>query len=62
MDGNEGTVNQLIRVVGLDENARRNHGLEPKVTYYYSGKKVSGEEAAEIENYMRQLDKVYSYS
>lgn len=62
VDGNEGTVNQLIRVAGLDENVRRNPGLEPKVTYYYSGKKVSGEEAAEIENYMRQLDKVYLYS
>ena len=61
VDGNEGTVNQLIRVTGVDADGSRN-GLEPKVTYYYSGKKVSEEEAAEIENYMRQLDKVYSYS
>ena len=35
VDGNEGTVNQLIRVTGLDADESRN-GLEPKVTYYYS--------------------------
>ena len=57
VDGNEGTVNQLIRVATEDHNP----DAEAKVTYYYSGKEVSEEEKSEIENYMRQLDKMYEY-
>lgn len=55
VDGNEGTINQLIRVAKKDKNP----GTEAKVSYYYSGKEVTEEEKSEIENYMRQLDKMY---
>ena len=55
VDGNEGTVNQLIRVAIEDKNP----DVKAKVTYYYSGKEISEEEKSEIENYMRQLDKMY---
>lgn len=57
VDGNEGTVNQLIRVATVDKNP----GAEAKVTYYYSGKEVSKEEKNEIEHYLSQLDKMYEY-
>ena len=55
VDGNEGTINQLIRVTKKDENSK----TVAKVSYYYSGKEVTEEEKSEIENYMRQLDKMY---
>jgi len=55
VDGNEGTINQLIRVIKED----RHPETRGKVTYYYSGKEVTEEEKSEIENYMRQLEKMY---
>ena len=55
VDGNEVTINQLIRVTKKDENSK----TVAKVSYYYSGKEVTEEEKSEIENYMRQLDKMY---
>lgn len=56
IDGNEGTINQLIRVVKEREVT---NGLG-KVSYYYSGREVTEEERTEIELYMRQLDKMYN--
>ncbi len=56
IDGNEGTINQLIRVVKEHEVT---NGLG-KVSYYYSGREVTEEERTEIELYMRQLDKMYN--
>lgn len=56
IDGNEGTINQLIRVAKEQEVT---NGLG-KVSYYYSGQEVTEEERTEIELYMRQLDKMYN--
>lgn len=56
VDGNEGTINQLMRVTKKDKHME----VTGKVSYYYSGKEVTGEEKSEIENYMRQLDKMYN--
>lgn len=55
VDGNEGTINQLLRVT--EETGKSQ--TPGKVHYYYSGKEISEEERMEIETYMRQLDKVY---
>lgn len=55
IDGNEGTVNQLMRVTKKAYPSKE----KTKVVYYYSGNEVTEEERSEIENYMRQLDKVY---
>lgn len=57
VDGNEGTINQLIRVASDGENL----GTTGKVSYYYSGEEVTEAEKLKIEDYLRQLDKVYTY-
>lgn len=54
VDGNEGTLRQLMRVLPQDYEK-----LETKVEYYYSGRAVSEEELQQITNYMKQLDFVY---
>lgn len=58
VDGNEGTINQLKRVLG----DKKEKGVVQKVSYYYSGRAVTVEEKLEIENYMQQLEKMYTYS
>lgn len=58
VDGNKGTVNQLIRKL------KEKHALAPQaqlqaVTYYYSGRQVTGDaELARIHAFERQLDRV----
>lgn len=54
VDGNEGTIRQLMRVLPLNYEK-----TEDKVEYYYSGRAVSEVELQQIANYMKQLDLVY---
>lgn len=54
VDGNEGTLRQLMRVLPQDYEK-----TESKVEYYYSGRAVSEEELQQISRYMEQLDLVY---
>lgn len=54
VDGNEGAIRQLKRV--LPDKEER---VEQKVEYYYSGRKVTAEELKQIEAYLEQLDKMY---
>lgn len=55
VDGNEGTINQLKRVL----HKKRESCEKEKVRFYYSGVPITEVEEAEIEIYMRQLEKVY---
>lgn len=54
VDGNEGTVRQLLRSLPAAENADG----PCRVEYYFSGKPVTEEELRRIERYMAQLDRV----
>ena len=58
VDGNEGTLNQLIRLTNLktDSTAKKN----PHVEYFYSGRKITEpSELARLENYLKRLDEMY---
>ena len=55
VDGNEGTVRQLMRVLPGSQSREE----EQKVSYYFSGRLVDKEELRRLEGYMRQLDKMY---
>lgn len=54
VDGNEGTLRQLQRV--LPEDCIKN---EPGVRYFFSGEPVNDAEKSQIDDYMKQLDKMY---
>lgn len=54
VDGNEGTVRQLMRVL-----PQRKEKVEQSVEYYFSGRKVTKEEKKQIENCLHQLEKMY---
>lgn len=54
VDGNEGTIRQLMRVLPSKEEETKQ-----SVEYYYSGRAVNAEERQQIEMYMKQLDIVY---
>lgn len=53
MDGNAGTVNQLIRVLGLDVNPAKTGGISPDIVYMSS--KGTEEEGCRLENCFRRL-------
>lgn len=55
VDGNEGTLCQLERK--MTKVSTNDNGS--KVTYYYSGRRVTEEEMKDIEKYMEQLETVY---
>lgn len=55
VDGNEGTVRQLKRVLPRKSDEAK----EQKVEYYYSGRKVNEEEMKQIKACLEQLDKMY---
>ena len=48
LDGNRGTINYLMKNIELEN-------LESSVEYYYSAKRVSGEELKRIERYLERL-------
>ena len=54
VDGNEGTVQQLIRMLPKDTKKTTN-----KVEFYFSGEAVNEHEMKKIEECLEQLDKVY---
>lgn len=56
VDGNEGTVRQLMRVLPKEAYERKD---KPGTTYYYSGRLVNDYEKHQIQRYMDQLDKMY---
>ena len=59
VDGNEGTVNELVR--RLRERGELAQAGTSATTYYYSGRRVTApQELARIERYLRQLDRVYA--
>lgn len=55
VDGNEGTIRQLMRVIPKE----REEKLIPGVTYYFSGRLINEYEKNQIDRYMEQLDKMY---
>lgn len=57
LDGNAGTLNQLIRLANLKTGeGKKNQPVE----YFYSGRRVtSPNELARLENYLRRLDEMY---
>ena len=57
LDGNEGTLNQLIRLTNLTKNLAKKN---PPVEYFYSGRKVTSQNELErLEKYLRRLDEMY---
>ena len=57
LDGNEGTLNQLIRLANLKIDSTEKN---PQVEYFYSGRKVaSANELARLEKYLQRLDEMY---
>lgn len=56
VDGNEGTIKQLIRKLPQDHHPSSFH-----VEYYFSGRKVNQEEYQHIQTLFCQLEKVYDY-
>ena len=58
LDGNEGTLNQLIRLANLKVDSTEKN---PQVEYFYSGRKVTSEiELARLEKYLQRLDEMYN--
>lgn len=55
VDGNEGTIRQLLRVV----SGRRDADEGQRVEYYFSGRPVDEEERARLKRYLEQLEAVY---
>ena len=53
VDGNEGTIKQLIRKLPDKEYTGQ------KIEYYFSSRKINNEELKDIHMYLKQLDKVY---
>ena len=59
VDGNEGTVNELVR--RLREGGKLPGTGAPRTAYYYSGRRVTEpEELSRIDAFLRQLDRVYA--
>ena len=58
LDGNEGTVNYLIKLTNLKPETQTKK--IPQIEYFYSGRKVTQpEELARLEKYLRRLDEMY---
>ena len=58
VDGNEGTLNQLIRLANLKtDSTERNI---PRVEYFFSGRKVTSQtELERLNKYLRRLDEMF---
>jgi glutamate racemase len=66
VDGNHGTVNQVLRRIGMEERikARQNSSAamgvgDGSVSVYFSGKPVQEEEMKRVYGCLAQLDRVY---
>ena len=60
LDGNEGTLNQLIRLTNLkiDPSTKKNSHVE----YFYSGRRVTEKsELDRLQKYLQRLDEMYLY-
>lgn len=58
LDGNAGTLNQLIRLTNLKINPDAKNF--PRVEYFYSGRKITSDiELARLEKYLHRLDEMY---
>ena len=58
LDGNAGTLNQLIRLTNLKINPDTKNS--PRVEYFYSGRKITSDiELSRLEKYLRRLDEMY---
>lgn len=58
LDGNAGTLNQLIRLTNLKINPDSKNFS--RVEYFYSGRKITSDiELARLEKYLRRLDEMY---
>jgi len=56
LDGNEGTLNQLIRLANLKPSTKNFSQVE----YFYSGRRVTSEsELARLEKYLQRLEEMY---
>lgn len=55
VDGNEGTVRQLMRVLPKDLEREGSQ----KISYYFSGRLVDGEELERLHECLAQLDRMY---
>lgn len=58
VDGNEGTVRQLLRVIPTVQDPAQ----KQTVSYYFSGEPVNEEETARINVYLKRLEEVYPIS
>ena len=57
LDGNAGTLNQLIRLTNLKISEGKKN---PPVEYFYSGRSVTSEkELSRLENYLRRLNEMF---
>ncbi|XCP83993.1 glutamate racemase [Roseburia hominis] len=61
VDGNEGTIRQLMRVLG-QVDAQEEEARVRKITYYFSGIPVTEAERKKVEEYLHQLDKMAEIS
>ena len=63
VDGNEGTLKELMRRINLSTNISleiSNSTLAPKIEYYYSGRKVTDDRELErLKLYLYRLDEMY---
>ena len=58
LDGNEGTINQLMKLTNLKPETPTQKISQ--VEYFYSGRKITQpEELARLEKYLRRLDEMY---
>jgi len=58
LDGNEGTINYLIKLANLKPELQTKK--IPQIEYFYSGRKVTqSEELLRLEKYLRRLDEMY---
>ena len=55
VDGNEGTIRQLMRLLPEEKEAC----AQPGVTYYYSGRPVNDYQLGQIDRYLEQLEEMY---
>ena len=57
LDGNAGTLNQLVRLAKLRVGEGKKN---PPVEYFYSGRRVTSPyELKRLENYLKRLDEMF---
>lgn len=64
MDGNAGTIRQLMRKLGVERTGKpyenKRNEVPMKAEYYFSGRPVTKEEKRRIHEYIEQLDRLDS--